>query len=83
MMGTKWNTPQYECLENIRLGKNESFLLCSDGFWVLIEEMEMQKILKKAAGPQEWLDSMKEVVMQNGRGTNMDNFTALAVFVRE
>ncbi len=83
VMGTKWNTPQYECSENICLGKNESFLLCSDGFWELIEEKEMQRLLKKAAGPQEWLASMKEVVMQNGWGTNMDNFTALAVFVRE
>lgn len=83
VMGTEWNTPQYECSEKICLGKNESFLLCSDGFWELIEEREMQRLLKKAAGPQEWLASMKEVVMQNGRGTNMDNFTALAVFVRE
>lgn len=83
VMGTEWNKPQYECSESICLGKHESFLLCSDGFWELIEEKEMQKLLKKAAGPQEWLASMREVVLQNGRGTNMDNYTALAVFVRE
>lgn len=83
VMGTQWNSPKYECSEPIRMGKNETFLLCSDGFWELIEEKEMQKLLKKSGTPQEWLESMKRVVMQNGQGTNMDNFTALAVFIRQ
>ncbi len=82
VMGIVWNQPQYECSEEIELGKNESFLLCSDGFWELITEKEMQKTLKQSREPKEWLEKMEEIVVRNGKGTNMDNYTALAVFIR-
>ena len=42
----------------------------------------MCKLLKKSATPEEWLESMREVVLQNGKGTNMDNYSAIAVFIR-
>lgn len=59
-----------------------SFLLCTDGFWELIEEKEMGMCLKKSCSPKEWLSSMEQIIRQNGKGTNMDNYTAIAVFVR-
>ena len=83
VMGTPWNNPKYECSEEIRLGKNETFLLCSDGFWELITEKEMQKTLKQSGEPAQWLENMKKIVLKHGQGTNMDNFTAMAVFIRE
>lgn len=82
VMGTPWNAPKYDCSGAIPLGKDETFLLCSDGFWELIEEKQMAKLLRKSATPQEWLEGMRRVVQENGQGTNMDNFTAMAVFVR-
>ncbi len=59
-----------------------SFLLCSDGFWELIDEKQMEKLLKKAETPREWLNAMEQVVQKNGKGKNMDNYSATAVFVR-
>ena len=41
----------------------------------------MEKCLKKAKTVQEWLDSMNEIVKKNGQGNNMDNFTAVAVWI--
>ena len=82
VMGTEWDTPKYQVVENISLTKRSSFLLCSDGFWELIDEKMMCRTLKKAGSPEEWLAAMEKIVIENGRGTNMDNYSAIAVFVR-
>lgn len=83
VMGTEWDRPKYQVVEGIKLTKCSSFLLCSDGFWELIDEKQMSKTLKKADSPQQWLAAMEEIVLANGRGTNMDNYSAIAVFVRD
>lgn len=82
VMGTAWSGPKYQMVDNIPLTKNTSFLLCSDGFWELIDEKSMCKTLKRAADPDEWLKTMEEIIWKNGHGTNMDNYSAIAVFVR-
>ena len=82
VMGTKWDTPKYQIVDDILLTKYSSFLLCSDGFWELIDEKQMGKLLKKAKTPEEWLRSMEQAVREKGAGTNMDNYSAIAVFVR-
>lgn len=61
--------------------KGEAFLLCSDGFWELIEEKKMESCLKRAKTPEEWLSRMEEIVLKNGRNTNMDNYSAIVVWV--
>ncbi len=83
VMGTVWDTPKYQVVNGIRLTKHSSFLLCSDGFWELIDEKKMCRTLKKAESPEEWLAAMEKIVVENGRGTNMDNYSAIAVFVRQ
>lgn len=82
VMGTAWDAPKYQTVDGISLTKRSSFLLCSDGFWELIDEKMMCKTLKKAGSPEEWLKAMEGIVLENGRGTNMDNYSAIAVFVR-
>ncbi len=80
VMGIDWEEPMYELMAPIQLKKCQAFLLCSDGFWELIEEKEMCDLLKKASSPQEWLFKMAEVVKKNGANKNMDNFSAIAVW---
>lgn len=82
VMGTEWNTPKYQIMDEFDISAKSSFLLCTDGFWELIEEKEMGMCLKKSRSPKEWLSSMEQIIRQNGKGTNMDNYTAIAVFVR-
>ncbi|MBO5373349.1 MAG: serine/threonine-protein phosphatase [Lachnospiraceae bacterium] len=82
VMGTEWNGPKYQMVDNILLNKNTTFLLCSDGFWELIDEKTMGKTLKKAKDPESWLKDMEQIIWKNGRGTNMDNYSAIAVFIR-
>lgn len=82
VMGIEWDTPKYQVVDGIPLTKHSSFLLCSDGFWELIDEKMMRKTLKKADSPEKWLADMEKTVLENGTGTNMDNYSAIAVFIR-
>lgn len=82
VVGTEWDRPKYQISEPIPITKQTTFLLCSDGFWELIDEKKMSKTLKKASTPEEWLQNMEQIIWENGRGTNMDNFSAIAVFIR-
>lgn len=81
VLGIDWEEPMYELIKPIPLKKCQAFLLCSDGFWELIEENEMCELLKKARTVNEWLDNMVDVVRTNGKGRNMDNFSAIAVWL--
>ena len=81
VMGTPWDEPKYELREPLTLKKHSAFLLCSDGFWELIDEKRMCALLKKSSSPDEWLSLMAEEVKENGRDTNMDNNTAIAVWI--
>ena len=80
VMGVKWEEPMYDLLNPIPLKKEQSFLLCSDGFWELIEEKDMCKLLKAANSPEEWLTNMKTIVCENGKSTEMDNYSAIAIW---
>ena len=80
VLGVDWEKPQYELLKPIPLRKCKAFLLCSDGFWELIDENEMCDLLKNADSVEDWLTSMVDVVRANGIGCNMDNYSAIAVW---
>lgn len=82
VMGTEWDSPKYSIEKDIRIGHKTSFLLCSDGFWEWITEKEMSHLLKKADTPEGWLHSMEQVIRREGMGSNLDNYSAVAVFVR-
>ena len=80
VLGSPWGNHSYE-LSGAESTKRQAFLLCSDGFWELIEEKTMLQLLKKAATVEEWLDMMVEEVKTNGQGKEMDNNSAIAVWV--
>ncbi len=83
VMGTEWDSPQYEISDYIEISqkKQQAFLLCTDGFWELIVEKDMCKLLKKTDSCKTWSDDMEEIVKTNGQGTNMDNYSAITVII--
>ncbi len=83
VMGTPWEKDAFEVSKRFSVNSVKAFLLCSDGFWELIDEKEMQKSLKNAETAQAWLEKMAAIVEQNGENVKMDNYTACAVFVTE
>lgn len=80
VIGTEWQKPQYEMMKPIPLRKIQALLLCSDGFWELIDEEAMCQCLKDANSVDEWLETMIKVVEINGSNREMDNFSAIAIW---
>lgn len=80
VIGAPWYKPQYEIADASVLTDSEAFLLCTDGFWEWITEDEMICSLRESRTPAEWLDAMQKHVFRLGRGHNMDNYSAIAVF---
>lgn len=81
VLGVADDSPRFELSEEVSLSKFQGFLLCSDGFWELILEKEMCGLLKKSDGADAWLSAMRGVVEQRGEGTDMDNYSAIAIRV--
>ena len=82
VLGIEWDSPKFELSEEMPLTPGDSFLLCSDGFWEWIVEKQMLRFLKQSPTPEQWLSLMDAEVLENGSGKNMDNYSAIAVFVR-
>lgn len=81
VLGVAGEPPRFELSELHRIDQFQAFLLCSDGFWELITEKEMGKLLKKSRSPEEWLEQMRTVVENQGHGTDMDNYSAIAIIL--
>lgn len=80
VMGIDWENEEFDLMKPISLKKCQAVLLCSDGFWELIDEKEMCNYLKSAGSVDEWLEMMQDEVRSKGTGKNMDNYSAIAVW---
>jgi len=82
-MGAEWDSPMYEIDErNLKIQKDDTFLLCTDGFWEWIDEKSMLKILKKDISANEALKEMAKEAITAGKGQDMDNISAILVNVK-
>lgn len=80
VMGIKWADDQFVISDVQPLKKKQAFLLCTDGFWELIDEKAMTRALRHSKTAEEWLNGMTEQVEAAGADRDMDNFSAIAVF---
>ena len=81
VLGTAGLEPRYEIAKSIKVNKHHAFLLCTDGFWDLVLEEEMQQCLKKAKSPEEWLSNMEKILLERGKDKPMDNYSAIGVWL--
>jgi serine/threonine protein phosphatase PrpC len=63
------------------LNDADAFLLCTDGFWENVLEIEMLADLVASASPEEWLDRTTSRLRTRVQGEH-DNYCALAIFCR-
>lgn len=82
VMGIDWEDPQYEISDKHNISEYDAYLLCSDGFWELIKERQMCSCLRKSKSVREWIDRMTDIVEKNGIKKDMDNYSAVAVWLR-
>lgn len=68
--------------EIMGISSGHSFLICTDGFWNLITEDEMEKAKRFTASSSTWLKRMlKKVTARLREGS--DNYTAVAICVQK
>ncbi len=81
VMGADEKRLRYELSEPEVWDEHQAYLLCTDGFWELIEEKQMVQALNVSETPRQWLEHMEQEVLKNGQGKNMDNYTAVGIFL--
>ncbi len=67
--------------EPIGIQDGDAFLLCSDGFWEYVYEMEMQADLLKSGNAAEWLRHMVKRLLLRSENSG-DNYTAVCGIIR-
>ena len=83
VMGVEWERPMYELEVPIAVKRGMCFMLCSDGLWELIDEKNMSLLLRQSSSPDEWLKLMEEYILVSGADKNMDNYSAIAVWIEK
>ncbi len=71
-----------EFYEPVKLQPGDAFMMCTDGFWELINENEIIRALNISKNPQEWIDSML-LILKERLQPDSDNYTAVCVLVKE
>ncbi len=82
VLGVKGEIPRCEIGKPVKMKGSMSFLLCSDGYWELVEDKDIEETNKAASDPEEWVAAMNSIIRRNGEGTDMDNYSAIAVCVK-
>lgn len=82
VLGVFGEEARYDIGKPIRLGGVMSFLICSDGYWELVEDKDIEITCSNADSSEDWVNRMNDLICKNGEGTDMDNYSAVAVFVR-
>lgn len=79
VLGDSRSYPDIVVEKPIKAKKKNSFILCTDGFWELIEDSQMEETLVESNDCEAWISNMESIVVKNGEGTNMDNYTCIVV----
>lgn len=83
VLGMECDKQVFEILPQMDMKGGQKFLMCTDGFWEYVSENDMKKSLKKAANPDMWIENMQKLVLKNGQGHDMDNYSAIAIWICE
>jgi serine/threonine protein phosphatase PrpC len=62
------------------LRDGDAFLLCSDGWYDMLAESDIEETLARAASVEDWLSAMQHIVHERQR-PNQDNYSAIAVWI--
>jgi serine/threonine protein phosphatase PrpC len=79
-MGADEGIEPHVSTDPLELRSGDAFLLCSDGWWGSVTDMEMGRLFKTAATPDDWLDAM--VACATARADpRQDNFSAIGSWI--
>ena len=81
VLGDAENIAEGSISDEIDLSCVKAFLLCSDGFWEHITEETMCDLLLESHSSNDWICKMTKEVLKNGEAHDMDNYSAIAVWI--
>ncbi len=79
VMGSEWGASSYELSQIKGRTPNTSFLLCTDGFWELVDDIQIEQTHRQTKNSLGWVLEMYRIIKKNGEGKNMDNLSAIAI----
>ncbi len=79
-LGTEWPHPMYTISEELPFEEGHAFLLCSDGFWEWLTDIQIEDCLKGSIGPEDWLEKMYRVIQETIKEKDMDNCSAITIW---
>lgn len=65
----------------VSVKNGDAFLICTDGFWQVLEDTEMLQALAQANSVEEWLSGMEALLLTRVLQGH-DNYSAIAVWLR-
>ena len=81
-MGMQDNVEPHTPAVAVALEDGDAFLLCTDGWWSVLDDTDMVRTLCDTETPQAWLDAMSELIRLR-RDPEQDNFSAVAMWVSD
>ena len=76
VLGNKENLSIAALAPPVTIESGDAFLLCTDGFWEYVYEVEMEQDLVKSGNAEQWCSFMLRRLLRRVSNNN-DNFTAL------
>ena len=81
-LGEEWDENSgFECGFDTELEQGLAVLLCTDGFWVNIDDEIIENGLRESAGAEEWLDKLSAAAGKGSAEAVHDNYSAAAFIV--
>jgi serine/threonine protein phosphatase PrpC len=71
---------EFEVAGPVSVAPGDVFLLCTDGAWETVHELEMEADLAKSSSPEVWLALLEDRLLARHRD-GRDNYTMVALFV--
>jgi PPM family protein phosphatase len=70
------------CEAPLEIQPGDAFLMCTDGLWEYISDVEIQEELGKSTSPKSWLDKLIDISELNVKpNSRRDNLSALAIWI--
>lgn len=82
VFGMRWEKDACELKTPVNISKVKAFLLCTDGFWELINEKQMKQCLYFSFTPKQWMERMLKIINKTKNNGIRDNYTAITIFIR-